>query len=148
MTEQELREKIVEVIRKRLTELVGSCRTDKIPLDSKSAEIVMEFANELADALIVAVIGDVKEAKFESDHFWRMWQGALVELERAKHREEVLKKAFKKYLEKEACRFCNYKKINYCEAIKESQEDCFNATVETYIKQAEKELQKERKDVR
>ena len=57
-----------------------------------------------------------------------------------------MKKAFKNYLEKEACRFCNYKKINYCEATKETQEDCFNATVETYIKQAEKELREERKD--
>ena len=96
--------------------------------------------------MIAAGIGDVRQSKFESDHFWRMWQGALVELERAKHREEVLKKAFKNYLEKEACRFCNYKKINYCEATKETQEDCFNATVETYIKQAEKELREERKD--
>lgn len=31
----------------------------------------------------------MKEEKFESDHYWRMWQGSLVELERAEHRAEV-----------------------------------------------------------
>lgn len=136
MTEQELHEKLTDILQMKLQEL---------PLKPLGI-IYKEAAEYLAVALSSAGIGDVRQSKFESDHFWRMWQGALVELERAKHREEVLKKAFKKYLEKEACRFCNYKKINYCESIKESQEDCFNATVETYIKQAEKELQEERKD--
>mgnify|MGYP000575853704 CR=1 FL=1 len=48
-----------------------------------------------ASALIAAGIGDVKEAKFEADHYWRMWQGALVELERAEHRAEVAEKQTK-----------------------------------------------------
>lgn len=43
----------------------------------------------IADALIAANIGDVREVNFEADNYYRMWQGALVELERAEHRAEV-----------------------------------------------------------
>ena len=57
------RDKIIEIIRKRLTELSGSCQTDDIPLDKKSAEIVKGFAYELADALLASGYGDVAEWK-------------------------------------------------------------------------------------
>ena len=57
------RDKIIEIIRKRLTELSGSCQTDDIPLDKKSAEIVKGFAYELTDALLKNGIGDVSEWK-------------------------------------------------------------------------------------
>ena len=52
---------------------------------------------EIADALIAANIGDVKETKFEADSYWRMWQGALVELERAEHRAEVAEKDLERH---------------------------------------------------
>lgn len=55
--------KIIEIMRKRLTELSGSCQTDDIPLDKKSAEIVKGFAYELADTLIANGYGDVAEWK-------------------------------------------------------------------------------------
>ena len=38
-------------IRKRLTELVGSCKTAEVPLDEQSAEVVDFFAGEIVDAL-------------------------------------------------------------------------------------------------
>lgn len=52
-----------------------------------------EKVSDCVDALIEAGIGDVKERKFEADHYWRMWQGSLVELERAEHRTEVTERA-------------------------------------------------------
>lgn len=84
MTEQELREKIVRIIDKAFDDFARDATSDA--------------GGFIADALIAAGIGDVKETKFESDHYWRMWQGALVELERAEHRAEVAEK-----IAKEAC---------------------------------------------
>lgn len=76
MTNEELRTKIVEIMSKTWEEPVPCTAERKF--------------ESIADALIAAGIGDVKETKFESDHYWRMWQGALVELERAEHRAEVV----------------------------------------------------------
>lgn len=65
----------------------------------KIIEIIAPFVSAygedeaIADALIEAGYGDVKERKFEADHYWRMWQGSLVELERAEHRAEVAERA-------------------------------------------------------
>lgn len=146
MTEQELREKIVEVIRKRLTELVGSCRTDKIPLDSKSAEIVMEFANELADALIAAGIGDVKKAELERKAYevasnqYRIW------FEEQKDRAEVWKQATKDMIDTDICFGCRARATGICFKQNPNPEtdECMNAI----YKQAEKELQEEKNDDR
>lgn len=79
MTEQETREKIVGIISNdhclfpRQIDCKG-CKYEEMATDCD--------AFRLADALIAAGIGDVKETKFESDHYWRMWQGALVALSR------------------------------------------------------------------
>lgn len=86
-----------------------------------------------ASALISEGIGDVKEAKFEADHYWRMWQGALVELERAEHHAQVAENELKLY------------KL----AVKIWQERysdirCFNFNIA--LRQAEKELAEEGKD--
>ena len=87
-------------------------------------------------ALIAAGFGDVKEAKFGADHYWRMWQGALVELERAEHRAEVAERALK----------------DVCTNIIKDEEDDIaveprvNVLYKAYLKQAEKELAEERKD--
>lgn len=61
-----------------------------------------EKVSECVDALIAAGVGDVKENKFEADHYWSMWQGSLVESERAEHRAEVAEKALDTVY-KEAC---------------------------------------------
>lgn len=63
MTNEELKKKIKEILRKRMTELLGSCHTDEIPLTEEGAEAILFYADEFADALIAAGIGDVTEWK-------------------------------------------------------------------------------------
>ena len=85
MNNEELKKKIVDILQLKLQEC---------PLQPHGI-MYRDAAEYIADALIAAGIGDVKETKFESDYYWRMWQGALVELERAEHRAEVAEKALK-----------------------------------------------------
>ena len=63
MTNEELKKKIKEILRKRMTELLGSCHTDEIPLTEEGAEAILFYADEFADALIAAGIGDVSKLK-------------------------------------------------------------------------------------
>lgn len=106
-------------------------------LKKKICDIIAPYVSaygddeRIADALIAAWIGDVKEAKFESDHYWRMWQGALVELERAEHRAEVAEKAFSKLAHE-----------MYEHDIRPMCDEKF--FVESRLKDAEKELAEER----
>lgn len=51
----------------------------------------------MADALIAANIGDVRELNFEADHYYRMWQGALEELEYEKRHRKIAEEQLKKY---------------------------------------------------
>ena len=83
MTNEELKKKIVEVVLN--SEITG------IQIGAITGGYSM--ANNIADALIATGIGDVKEGKFEADHYWKMWQGALVELERAEHRAKFSERA-------------------------------------------------------
>lgn len=78
------REKMIEIVLD--TEITG------IKLRNITGGI--STANAIADAFIAANIGDMKERKFEADHYWRMWQGSLVELERAERRADVAHRAF------------------------------------------------------
>lgn len=102
-------------------------------LKKKICEIIAPYVSawgedeRIAEALIAAGIGDVKEEKFESDHYWRMWQGSLVELERAEHRAEVAEKMFDILHEESSM----YMKV---------------FSKEWYKQQAEKELAEEKKD--
>lgn len=82
---QELRDTIV----KHIVRLNNVCKTNAVCKDCKYADYDRCTEYAIADALIAAGIGDVKEEKFEADHYWNMWQGALVELERAERRAEV-----------------------------------------------------------
>ena len=86
------REKIAEIIKKN-----GTYNSRSLSFDYYVVQ-----PDDLAKALIAEGIGEVKETKFESDHYWRMWQGALVESERAEHRAEVAEKALDTVY-KEAC---------------------------------------------
>lgn len=63
MNNEELKSKIKEILRKRMAELLGSCQTDEVPFDEKGAAAIMFYADEFADALIAAGIGDVAEEK-------------------------------------------------------------------------------------
>ena len=120
MAEQESREKIADIIYH--TGYTGAC----CECDYSKVSDADTYCKALlkADALIAAGIGDVKESKLESDHFWRMWQGALVELERAEHRAEVLGRAL---------------------AIMRGK-GLISCVVDDYISQAEKELAEEKKE--
>lgn len=120
MTNEELKKKIIEVLKDNTREAFS--------INGKSVSCYDIFAmqeakiNAIADALIAAGIGDVKEEKFEADHYWNMWQGALVELERAERRAILAERALK--------------------VAADLGELC--APVEDYIQQAERELAEEK----
>lgn len=50
----DMKQRVVEIIRKTTTVLTGSCGTDEIPLDDYSRKIVESISHQLADALIEA----------------------------------------------------------------------------------------------
>lgn len=85
MNNDELKKKIADIIYH--TGCTGACCECDYSKHSDADTYCKAILK--ASALISEGIGDVKEAKFEADHYWRMWQGALVELERAEHRAEV-----------------------------------------------------------
>ena len=124
MTNEELRTKIVEILEE----------TEYEWTEEKNGYILQIFYDKLADALIAAGYGDVKDRKFEADHYWRMWQGSLVELERAEHRVEVAERALE----------------NACVVILSSrngdQPRRLRAYYKAYLEAAEKELAEEGKD--
>lgn len=107
------REKIIDILNKNFTQEV-ECTPVYTTADGKELALPQELCdifNDIvtqavipyfADALIAAGVGDVKENKFEADHYWSMWQGSLVESERAEHRAEVAEKALDTVY-KEAC---------------------------------------------
>lgn len=114
MTNEELKKKIVEII---------------INAIWKDAEAEYDSTDEteagsIADALIAAGCGDVKEAE---------------------HRAEVAEKALEKFAENITCEDCSY--FSDC-ASSEKMEDLIhsNYCFAEYLRQAEKELAEERKD--
>ena len=110
-----------EEIKKKICKIIADNYLPKEMPDRLEDYKLYRF-KRAAEALIAAGIGDVKEEKFEADHYWNMWQGALVELERAERRAEV-----------------------YYEALL-SAAAYGDTPPEYYIEQAEKELAKEGKD--
>lgn len=144
MTNEEIKKKIVEVLKDNTREAFS--------INGKSVSCYDIFAmqeakiNAIADALIAAGIGDVKEEKFESDHYWRMWQGSLVELERAEHRAARAKRALYK-----ACKdikdICEYLvKFGGTGAITIESYAPEQSEPQAYIERAEKELAEEKKE--
>lgn len=131
MDNKELKKKIVDMV------------ISKVWVDSFEDEIVIDrkVAEAFADALIATGLGDVKEAKFEADHYWNMWQGALVELERAEHRAEVAEKALYNALEKISCSVCDNRACFGFDTLDEEAEYCNS----WWLQQAEKELSEDGK---
>lgn len=130
MNNDELKKKIADIIYH--TGCTGACCECDYSKHSDADTYCKAMLK--ASALIEAGIGDVKEAKFEADHYWRMWQGALVELERAEHRAEVAERALE----------------NACVVILSSrngdQPRRLRAYYKAYLEAAEKELAEEWKD--
>ena len=131
MTNEELKKKIAAIIEASFD---NRCRKTHCRNCDLSPDEMCQ-PNMYADALIAAGIGDVKETKFECDHYWRMWQGALVELEREEHRAKVAERAVENLSYKRA-------KILLYDDSKTAMEKIKQAE----LRQAEKELAEEGKD--
>ena len=129
MNNEELKKKILTIVRGAMIE------ADELPF--------IETTDNIADALIAAGIGDVKEVKFEGDHYWSMWQGALVELERAERRAEVAERALREFAVQVGCRSCPYK--GRCDISNPSAKNDYQECYEVALRIAEKELAEEKR---
>ena len=152
MTNEELKKKIKEILRKRMTELLGSCHTDEIPLTEEGAEAILFHADEFADALIAAGIGDVSKWKAyakahrivitKDDKIKQLYSDEEVDkivIERAeyKYRAEVAERAGR-IIQRDMARVFDISNPRVCELI---------ANIwDLAKKQAEKELAEEGKD--
>lgn len=153
MPNDELKERIKEILRKRMTELLGSCHTDEIPLTEEGAEAILFHADEFADALISAGIGDVKTAQEIGASATAM---AVLEAAKAEHRAQVAEIALDKAVELAyefrteadtlSCSSCPM--FHIFDSCKERglYQDCSKQWKEELIKQAEKELAEEEKE--
>lgn len=137
MNEQETREKIVEIINNWAELAVAENRLD-------GASVYNPYnAAELADALIEAGIGDVKEAELERKAFevasnqYRIW------FEEAEHRAEIAETALQYAVSEYHCDECPC--LDCTAEIRDSQE-CIDCICEEYKKQAEKDLAEEADD--
>lgn len=122
---------------------------DKIANILNSTEISHELSKDdiykFANALIAAGIGDVKEAKAETMHYWNTRQEVLDELERAEHRAEVAERALrncvKYYL------FTSFCPVPDCDLDDKCWGESCRLNIAKYFEeQAEKELAEEKKD--
>ena len=152
MTKEELKKKIKEVLRKRMTELLGSCQTDEISLDEEGKEAVLFYADEFADALIAAGIRDMSDIRSLADNVMLSVIAHKAEVssmeqraKEAEHRAEVAERALKSFSKNIVCEDCPFSQectlSSKLKAVLYSQE-CFGE----YLRQAEKELAEEGKD--
>ena len=104
MTNDELKKKILSIVRGAILE------ADELPF--------IETTDNIADALIAAGIGDVKETE---------------------HRAEVAERALKRFAENISCEDCPF--FSDCSSLEKMKDSvyCFAE----YLRQAEKELAKE-----
>lgn len=79
MNNDQLKNKIMGIIS---TVLLSKVMKEKYILKCGDIE-------RIADAIIAANIGDVIQANFKADHYYRMWKGALEELEYEKRNREI-----------------------------------------------------------
>lgn len=162
MNNEELKKKIKEVLRKRMTEFLGICKTDEISLDEEGKEAVLFYADEFADALIAAGIGDVIEAEMAANRYEMLYSMqardmALAErkaftyaaeiehlnnkLNEAERRAARAERALKSALNDDTCYFCNMNAP--CKVGRDwGSSEC----IQSLLQKAEKELAEERKD--
>ena len=165
MTNEELKKKIKEILRKRMTELLGSCHTDEIPLTEEGAEAILFYADEFADALIAAGLrfGNKHRIFVENapipttcvdNNFYLVpntpptikqlygdeeVEQIVKERDEYKHRAEVAEKAFSNCLE-------NFLKFQYEKNCCLLDKFFLEEVNKKCLQQAEKELHEERKD--
>lgn len=137
MTEQELHEKLTDILQMKLQEL---------PLKPLGI-IYKEAAEYLAVALIAAGIGDVSELQKECDSkeeaynrcyfYYKYWKN------KAKDFKHSARKAIADILCEDSCYFCN-KRNNGCDV--QCHEFATKECIDRILMLAKKELQEERKD--
>ena len=160
MNNEELKKKIVEVISQKQTYgIKEEFKTEDLGHGGWQAWTETTKVNnaEIADALIAAGIGDVKdlqaqvnvleitnialEAGYDDAEKDRLYW--VDKYKEAEHRVEVVEHALRKFSVRIACKNCPFsEECNITPDRTNDYYDCF----ERYIKQAEKELAEERKD--
>lgn len=137
MTNEELRTKIVEILEE----------TEYEWTEEKNGYILQIFYDNLADALIAAGIGDVKDVEAEANRYEMLYKlqnrdMALAERRAhdAEHRAQVAERALQKFAEYITCEDCPF--FSDCASSEKMgypihSYHCFSE----YLKQAEKELE-------
>lgn len=126
MTNEKLKKKIVEILEE----------TEYEWTEEKNGYILQIFYDKLADALIAAGIGDVKELQLDKKAYEAASNHYRILFEEAEHRAEIAEKALK----------------NVCTNVVTDEEDDLavepraRVLYKAYLKQAEKELSEEGKD--
>lgn len=142
MNNEELKKKIVEVVLN--SEITG--------IQVRNITGGVSTANSIADTLIAAGIGDVKDVEAEANRYEMLYKlqnrdMALAERRAhdAEHRAELAERALNKFAENVTCEDCPFfSDCSSSEKMKDSVHQ--NYCYAEYLRQAEKELAEERKD--
>lgn len=150
MNNDELKKKIVEVLKPVIRAGNISCNEENACKKCWFPCEIERTAGRLADALIAAGIGDVKESENKATAAELVAQAAartaIEKIEEWKHRAEVAEKALRNAAPRLKCRgglgkgFCKVDKCDYYHC--NNDDGC----VKSHLEQAEKELAEERKD--
>lgn len=139
MTNDELKKKIMSIVRSAILE------ADELPF--------IETTDNIADALIAAGIGDLKEHRIfagKDGSIKQLYSGEEVEQivkerDEYKHRAEVAERALKRFAENISCEDCPF--FSDCSSLEKMKDFVHpNYCFAEYLRQAEKELAEERKD--
>ena len=158
MTNDELKKKLSDIIQKAGNDYGKFFRQELEEAFHKgkkhfgNRDCSMTFYDYIADALIAAGIGDVKEAEAEANRYEMLYKlqnrdMALAERRAhdAEHRAEVAERALKRFAENISCEDCPF--FSDCSSLEKMKDSVHsNYCFAEYLRQAEKELAEERKD--
>ena len=138
MTNDELKKKILSIVRGAMLE------ADELPF--------IETTDNIADALIAAGIGDVKEAELraevaesELERYTALIKPLEDENAQLKHRAEVAERALNKFAENVTCEDCPF--FSDCSSLEKMKDSVHpNYCYAEYLRQAEKKLAEEKDD--
>lgn len=132
MTNDELKKKILSIVRGAILE------ADELPF--------IETIDNIADALISAGIGDVKESENKATAAELVAQvsasTAIEKIAEWKHRAEVAERALKRFAENISCEDCPF--FSDCSSLEKMKDFVHpNYCFAEYLRQAEKEFAEE-----
>lgn len=135
MTNDKLKKKIMSIVRSAILE------ADELPF--------IETTDNIADALIAAGIGDVKESENKATAAELVAQvsasTAIEKIAEWKHRAEVAERALKRFAENISCEDCPF--FSDCSSLEKMKDFVHpNYCFAEYLRQAEKEFAEEGKD--